>query len=147
MQHELPHSRLLLVAGAFFFLFGLLQGIAVDVFVNPRMGLSAHLAAVQSGMALMIAAFALPLTSLKPRVSSLCAQLLTWGMYGIWIAITLGASTGASRALPIAGFGREASEWAEVAVLLLVLTSGFVALIGWTVLCYGLVRRPAAKTS
>jgi hydroxylaminobenzene mutase len=47
-------SKTLILFGAVLFLIGLGQGGLIPFFTNPRMALSAHLAAVQSGMALMI---------------------------------------------------------------------------------------------
>ena len=50
-----PAGRSLVVTGAALFLAGLVQGAVIDLHANPRMALSAHLDAVQSGMAVMIA--------------------------------------------------------------------------------------------
>jgi hydroxylaminobenzene mutase len=47
-------SKTLILFGAVLFLIGLCQGGLIPFFINSRMALSAHLAAVQSGMALMI---------------------------------------------------------------------------------------------
>ena len=47
-------ARMPILAGAILFLLGLIEGVLVQSFLNPRMALSAHLTAVQSGIALMI---------------------------------------------------------------------------------------------
>ena len=58
-------QKSLVVAGAILFLLGLLQGAVVQSFANPRMALSAHLTAVQSGLALMIVGVIWPAVSLS----------------------------------------------------------------------------------
>ena len=49
-----PLGRQLIILGVVLFLIGLIQGALIPFFHNPRMALSAHLAAVQSGMAMVI---------------------------------------------------------------------------------------------
>ena len=69
------------------------------------MALSAHLAAVQSGMAMAIFGLIWALVNLKERLLKLAYYTNIIGLYAVWFAITLGAVLGASRALPIAGHG------------------------------------------
>ncbi len=134
----------LLVAGATLFLFGLLQGAAVHSFLNPRMALSAHLTAVQSGMAIMIAGLVWPTITLAPVLKGAAHWTLIIGMYGLWIALTLSAATGASDALPIAGAGYSAGLSIERMVSALIVISGASMILGWGLLTIGLFRSEQA---
>lgn len=135
-----PAARALAVLGGALFLAGLLQGLAVDYFPNPRMALSAHLDAVQSGMAVMIAAAFWPSVRLAPALERLAWWTLGVGMVGLWIGITLAAMTGASEALPMAGGGFAAEPVTETVVSTIVIGSSLALLLGWALFLWGLVR-------
>ncbi|WP_379920575.1 hypothetical protein [Erythrobacter sp. R86502] len=133
-------GRKLAVVGGALFLAGLFQGLVVDQFPNPRMALSAHLDAVQSGMAVMIAAAFWSSLRLAPAAERLTWWTLATGMVGLWVGITLAAITGASEALPIAGSGFAARPPVEVTVTIIVIGSSLGLLIGWAVFLWGLAR-------
>jgi (hydroxyamino)benzene mutase len=141
MTRNLPAGgRALAVVGGALFLAGLLQGLVVDYFPNPRMALSAHLDAVQSGMAVMIAAAFWSSLRLTPALERVAWWALAVGMVGLWIAITLAAMTGASEALPMAGSGFSASPVTETMVSTVVIGSSLALLLGWALFLWGLVR-------
>ena len=133
-------QKSLVVAGAALFLLGLLQGAAVQSFTNPRMALSAHLTAVQSGMALMIVGVIWSAISLSVAMLKTSRWTLILGMYGLWFGLTLSAATGASDALPIAGAGYDADRLVETGVSALVLGSSALMTFGWFLLLMGLIR-------
>jgi hydroxylaminobenzene mutase len=128
------------VVGGVLFLAGLLQGLVVDQFANPRMALSAHLDAVQSGMAVMIAAAFWSSVRWSPGVERVAWWTLSVGMVGLWLGITLAAATGASEALPMAGSGFAARPAMEAAVSAIVVGSSLGLLLGWALFLWGLVR-------
>ena len=130
----------LVVAGAVLFLLGLIQGAAVPYFVNPRMALSAHLTAVQSGTAIMVAGAVWGWTHLSPQWDLIGRWAIVVGMYGLWLALTLSAATGASDSLPIAGEGHSAGAAVEAMVSAAVAGSSAVLVAGWAVLTIGLIR-------
>lgn len=136
-------GRALILSGAALFLVGLAQGVVVQSFANPRMGLSAHLAAVQSGMALMLAGIVWPGAALPPLWDRACRAATAVGMWGVWFALTLAAATGAGEALPIAGAGFSGPAWAEPAVAAVVAASGAATLFGWAGLVAALIRAKA----
>ena len=133
-------DRPLLVAGALLFLFGLLQGAAIDLFVNPRMALSAHLTAVQSGTAVMVVGAIWSAVSLSLRIAAVSRWSIILGMFGLWTGLTLAAATGASAALPMAGEGYEAEPMIETLVSAMVLGSSGLTILGWLLLVAGLVN-------
>ncbi len=132
-------QRTLIVAGALLFLLGLLQGAAVPMFANPRMALSAHLTAVQSGMALMIVGLVWSELSLRPRTGVFARLAITIGIYGLWAGLTLAAATGASRGLPIAGAGHAAPAAVEQIVSAIVIGSSGLMTLGWIMFLAGLI--------
>jgi (hydroxyamino)benzene mutase len=132
--------RSLIVAGAVLFLIGLLQGAFVQSFANSQMALSAHLAAVQSGMALMIVGAIWSAVLLGGTLAKAAQWAIIIGMYGLWLGLTLSAATGASETLSIAGAGHRAAPITETAVSTIVLGSSGLMTIGWLVFVVGLIR-------
>lgn len=133
-------SRALAIGGAALFFAGLLQGAAVGLFANARMALSAHLTAVQSGLALMVAAAFWAHVQWSERLERIARWTLAVGMAGLWLGITLAAMTGASEALPIAGEGFSARPATETAVTVIILASSAGMVVGWGLFLIGLVR-------
>ena len=125
VEHQ---SHYLLVNGMLLFILGLLNGLVIPLFKNKRMGLSAHLAAVQSGMVLLLFGFLWTRLSLSEVVLVASYWLSLYSMYAIWLALLLAAIWGSSRSTPIAGAGFQASERQEQIVQLL-LVSGSLAII------------------
>ena len=134
------HQKSLILAGALLFFFGLLQGAVVQNFANPRMALSAHLTAVQSGMALMIAGLAWPAVVLRGVQVNVARMTIISGMYGLWLGLTLAAATGASANLPIAGAGYSADGVTETISSVVILVSSGLMTVGWVLFVVGLVR-------
>jgi (hydroxyamino)benzene mutase len=130
----------LVVAGSILFLLGLVQGAGVQAFANPRMALSAHLTAMQCGMAVMLAAVLWSVLNFGPKVRKLARIAIISGMYGLWIGLVLSAATGASQSLPIAGAGYSASRLVEVIVSALILGSSVLIILGWAFFVIGLAR-------
>lgn len=108
-----PEGLELLFSGALLFLIGLVQGVAIPKFTNSRMALSAHLSAVQSGMALMIFGIVWTLLAFPEVWRDLIKLALILSVYLIWFGITVSAITGASKALPIAGEGYTGTKVSE----------------------------------
>jgi len=137
------NARRLCWHGVFLFLLGLLNGALVPYFTNPRMGLSAHLAAVQSGMALLIFGFLWPHLRLRARERATLFLVLV-STYAIWVALALAAVFGTSRATPIAGAGFEGGA-AQEGIVTILLYAGSVGLIAGVVLMLAGLGRSAAS--
>ncbi len=133
-------QRTLIQAGAVLFLLGLLQGGVVQDFANPRMALSAHLTAVQSGTALMVTGAVWRWVTLSPLLARVARWAIIVGMYVLWIGLTGAAITGANSILPIAGAGFGAGATAEVLVAAAVLGGSVAMTAGWLVFVAGLFR-------
>lgn len=87
----------LLISGTLLFFIGLLNGFVIPFFTVPKGGLSAHLAAVQGGMALIIFGLILKYMKLKNSQLNFVAWSNTYSMYAAWMALTLAASWGADK--------------------------------------------------
>ncbi|MCH2486823.1 MAG: hypothetical protein MK010_03650 [Erythrobacter sp.] len=138
-------ARVPILAGAILFLLGLIEGALVQSFLNPRMALSAHLTAVQSGMALMIFGLVWQWVALSPVLSAIARWSVVIGMYGLWFGLTLSALTGAGDSLPIAGAGYDAGLIAQMVVTGLVLGGSVAMVLGWSLFVFGLLRRSETR--
>jgi hydroxylaminobenzene mutase len=113
-------SETLCFAGALLFLLGLLTGFGIPGFCSSRIGLSAHLAAIESGLGLIAFGLLLPHLALSATWSAIIAQTLWISLYVLWIGLVFGAIYGTGKALPIAGAGYEAKPAQEMAARILV---------------------------
>jgi (hydroxyamino)benzene mutase len=122
-------------SGFLLFTLGLVVGAIIPKFRNPRMGLSAHLTAVQTGTALIaIALFWPQLAVPEAWASALCLSLIG-SSYFLTFGLAMSATTGASRILPIAGHGFSASKSLERIVAAVVLASSVWMLVACLVIC------------
>jgi hydroxylaminobenzene mutase len=106
--------------GALLFLLGLLTGFGIPKFRSPRIGLSAHLDAIESGLGLI--AFGLLLLHLRISIgwASLIAHTMWISLYLLWLGLMVGAVFGTGRTIPMAGAGLVAKPWQENAAATLI---------------------------
>ena len=122
-------SEILCFAGVGLFLIGLLNGFAIPFFRSPRIGLSAHLTAIESGIGLIGIGLVLPHLDLTPLWAEGIGHGLWLSFYLLWMSLIFGAVCGTGRTLPIAGAGHVAKRWQELTaqMLLIVATVGAAA--------------------
>lgn len=135
---------ILLFTGALLFLLGLLTGIAVPAFVNPRMGLSAHLAGVQNAIFLLAIGAAWHHIRLGQRLKEVIGWASILGVYLFWVALGLAAIWGTSRSTPIAGAGFQQSASKETVVQLLLYGASVASIVGAMLLVMGFWRARVA---
>ncbi len=133
-------GKKLILWGATLFLIGLLQGALIPYFPNSRMALSAHLAAVQSGMALIIFGLIWGFLVLQEIWLKLTFYASITGMYTVWFAISLAAILGASKALPIAGAGFSTTPLNELVVQVIITTGAGLGVLSTGLIVLGLVK-------
>lgn len=133
-------SQQLLVLGALLFLIGLLQGAIVQLFHSPRLALSAHIAAVQNGIVLLVLGLLWSRMSLSSIQERIAYRSAVAGMYLIWIGFTLAAMTGASLVLKFAGAGYSASEIWEIVVGLTIYVGSGASIVSALLVLVGLRR-------
>lgn len=136
-------NRRLKFLGMLLFLLGLITGLALMSFTNPRMGLAAHLEGVMNGLFLIAAGFLWNELKLSPVLLKAAYWLLLYGTFANWSFTLLSALLGTSKINPIAGAGYSGSSAQEA-----ILTAGFTSvgismLLAVAILLYGL--RPVKK--
>jgi hydroxylaminobenzene mutase len=98
-------ADILCFSGVLLFLLGLLTGFGIPRCPSPRLGLSAHLTAVQSGTFLLALGLVWPRLSMSVAWSAVLANGTWVSLYMVWMSLLLAAVFGAGRGLPIAGGG------------------------------------------
>jgi len=128
----------------FLFLLGLLTGFAMPALTNPRLGLSAHMEALLSGMFLLVLGGVVwDGLRLSQRLETLAFWLFLYAAYANWFFCLLAAFFGGSEILPIASAGRSAAPWQEVPVRLGLSLGAVSITLACACALYGLRRRPA----
>jgi hydroxylaminobenzene mutase len=124
-------SSTLSFMGVLLFMLGLLTGFGIPAFGSPRIGLSAHLDAIESGLALI--AFGLLLLHLRISIgwARLIAHTMWISLYVLWLGLVTGAVFGTGRVFPIAGAGAAlvAKQWQENAALTLISVGSIGAVV------------------
>jgi hydroxylaminobenzene mutase len=133
-------KQTLLIAGTLLFLVGLVSGVAVPLVENPRMGLSAHLAGVQSAVFLLAVGAAWSHVRLSRTASRIGVWLGIGSLYAFWTVLQLAAIWGTGRATPIAGEGFEAEAWKETLVELVLTVASGAAIVAAAVVLAGFWR-------
>ena len=123
-------------AGFLIFTFGLALGAVIPHFRNPRMGLSAHTTAVQTGTALIAFGLFWPQLEIASWASVPLAISLIASFSILIVSLILAASFGASKALPIAGEGFSSSKAKERTVSILALGSSAWMLLAGIAVCF-----------
>jgi (hydroxyamino)benzene mutase len=113
-------SSTLSFMGALLFLLGLLTGFGIPKFRSPRIGVSAHLDAIESGLGLI--AFGLLLLHLRISIgwANLIGHTMWISLYVLWLGLLAGAVFGTGKSIPIAGAGLVAKPWQENAAVTLI---------------------------
>ena len=101
----------------FLFLLGLLTGFVMPALTNPRLGLSAHMEALLSGMVLIIIGGVVWRNlKLSRRMEAISFWLFLYAAYANWAFCLLAAIFGANEVLPIASAGYSVAPWQEIPV-------------------------------
>ncbi len=137
-------KRWLMWHGILIFLLGLLSGALVPIFVNPRMGVAAHLGGVMSGMFLLLVGVIWDQLKLRPRAEKAALWLFLYASYTGWLAQFLSAWFGTSRATPIAGAGYSGSPWQENLVYFVAISFSVAITLACLLALWGLSNRRAA---
>ena len=122
-------------AGFILFTIGLVIGAAIPRFHNSRMGLSAHLTAVQAGTALIAFGLFWPYFEIAPWASYPLALSLIISFVILVASLVLAAIFGASAALPIAGKGFRSTRAKELTVSTLAIGSSVWMLVASIGVC------------
>jgi hydroxylaminobenzene mutase len=122
-------SSTLCFMGAMLFTLGLLTGAGIPSFRSPRIGLSAHLAAIESGLALIAFGLMLPHLAISTGWAGAIAHSLWISLYLLWIGLVFAAVYGTGKTLPIAGAGLAAKAWQETTARILISIGSIVSAV------------------
>lgn len=123
-------------AGVILFTIGLLIGFVLAKLRNSRLGLSAHLTAVQTGAMLVALAVFWQYLNVPGAWTPVLIYSVAASSYVLAFGILLSGIFGASQALPIAGEGYTASKSRELLINVLVLGSSSVMLLAYLAICW-----------
>lgn len=123
-------------SGFLIFTLGLVIGAAIPRFRNPRMGLSAHTTAVQTGTALIAFGLFWPQFEVVDWAAMPLAISLIASFSILIVSLVLAASFGASETLPIAGKGFSSTKAKEQTVTILTLGSSIWMLLACVAVCF-----------
>ena len=112
-----PYGRRLLWHGFLLLLLGLITGLAVRAFHNPRLGVAAHLIGIFDGLFLVLLGLVWKRFELSHRLETALFGTALYGTYMGWAANLAGAIFGTSRLTPMAGAGFSAQPWQEILVM------------------------------
>jgi hydroxylaminobenzene mutase len=117
-------ERRLCQSGLLLFFLGLPLGFVIHSLPNPRVALSAHLNAVQSGTALMVLGLMWSRIRLAPRLSTAVAVALPLSFWGLELRILASAFARPSNGLLM----RSATLVGALSALAMVLTVGLLVI-------------------
>ncbi|HEX4605591.1 MAG TPA: hydrogenase [Candidatus Angelobacter sp.] len=137
------NKRRLIWHGMFLFLLGLLTGFAEQNFLNPRMGLAAHLEGVMNGTFLVALGAVWSEVNLSAKLKLAAFWTAIYGTYVNWLATLLGAAFGAAAMSPILGAGHSAQRWQEGLVTALLMSVGITIILSSLLVLWGVRRRAA----
>jgi hydroxylaminobenzene mutase len=107
-------------SGTLLFFLGLLTGVAIPAVRGPRIALSAHVAAIESGLALIAVGLLGAQLELRPAWAAAIGHGLWLSLYVLWVGLVAGAVFGTGRTLPLAGAGLRAAPWQEATAFTLI---------------------------
>jgi (hydroxyamino)benzene mutase len=136
----LDSKRSLIWHGMFLFLLGLLTGLVEHQFINPRMGLAAHLEGVMNGIFLVALGAVWADVRLSPRLRAGAYWSALYGTYVNWGVTSLAAGVGAASLSPITGAGHTALPWQETLVTFGFITVGIAIIAASVLILWGLRR-------
>jgi hydroxylaminobenzene mutase len=130
--------------GIFLFLLGLLTGFLEQKFVNPRMGLAAHLEGVMNGTFLLALGAAWTGVRLSLRLKIIAYWAALYGAYVNWVATILAAVFGAAALSPITSAGHSALPWQEALITIAFMTVALTTVGSSLLLLWGLRQKAVA---
>lgn len=146
MEDTISISRRLAVLGVVLVLLGLLTGWFVQAFVNPRMGLSAHLEGLMNGTLMLALAGCWHQVRLSAGQERWCFALLAFGTLTNWLATLLAALWGAAaNSMPITGSGYRAEPWQDMLVLVLLVSLAIAMMAAFALVLKGLLAPRQAQ--
>ena len=132
-------GRRLLQVGIALFLLGLLTGLAVPAFANPRMALASHIEAVMNGTFLVLLGLVWPTLRLSPRLLNAAFWFAVYGAFTNWLATLLAAVWRAGNPMmPLAAQGSVGTPTQELVLKALLVSLALAMIAACVLVLFGL---------
>lgn len=138
-------GRRLLWHGMLLFLLGLITGLFIQQFQNPRMGLASHLEGLMNGTFLLAIGAAWSHVQLPRRAEAIAIGCALVGTYGNWATTLLAAIFGTSSLTPLASGVHRGRPWQELVVSAGFVTVTLAILTAVGIFLYGFRRMPQGR--
>ena len=131
----------LISAGILLFLIGLLFGLVFPRLANPRMGLSAHLVALQGAIYLVVLGLIWGDMALSRWLDKAIVWLALYGNYGNFVSNVLSAAWATTLRQPIFGSGHPQSDLKEGIVSFGLISISIAVIIVNALVLWGLYKK------
>jgi (hydroxyamino)benzene mutase len=133
-------SDKLIFLGVLLFFLGLIVGLLVPLFVNPRLGVSSHIEGVLNGIFLIVLGLIWHKVDLTDKWLKITFWLALYGTFANWFGILIAALFNAGKMLGVAANGKEGPGIAEGIVAFLLTTLSIAMLLICIFILIGLKR-------
>lgn len=133
-------SDKLIFWGVFLFFLGLIVGLIVPAFANPRMGVSSHIEGVLNGIFLVVLGLIWQKVDLSDKWLKITFWLAVYGTYANWFGILIAAIFNAGKMIGVVANGQEGPAIAEGIVTFSLVTLSVAMLIICVTILIGLKR-------
>ena len=130
----------LLFAGFLLFLLGLITGLIVPAFANPRLGVSSHIEGVLNGIFLIVLGLVWHQLALSDKVLKTTYWLALYGTFANWLGILVAAVFNAGKMLGVMAGGQEGHPVAEAVVAFFLVTLSVAMVIISVMVLIGLKK-------
>jgi hydroxylaminobenzene mutase len=138
-------NRSLMWHGMFLFLLGLISGFVEQKFVNPRMGLAAHLEGVMLGTFLIALGAVWSYVKLSSGMKTVAYWAALYGAYVNWATTALAAALGTFALSPITGAGHHGEPWQESLITASFMSVGIATLASTLLVLWGFRKNAVAS--
>lgn len=133
-------SDKLIFLGVILFLIGLIIGLLVPIFANPRMGVSSHIEGVLNGIFLIVLGLIWNKVDLSNKLLKITFWLAVYGTFANCFGILIAAIFNAGKMLGIVANGQEGTPVVEGIITFSLLSLSFAMLVVCVTILIGLRR-------
>lgn len=133
-------SNRFIFLGVLLFLLGLIVGLIVPLFANPRMGVSSHLEGVMNGMFLITIGLIWNRISLSNKWLKITFWLAIFGTFINWLGILIAATFDAGEMLGVVANGKKGEPIPEAIVTFSLISLSIAMLIVCIMILIGLKK-------
>lgn len=138
-------SNRLIYLGVLLFLLGLITGLIVPIFENPRMGVSSHIEGVLNGMFLIILGLIWNKIILSEKWLKITFWLAIYGSFMNWFGILVAAIFNGGKMLGILANGQEAHPIVEAFIGFSLISLSIAMIIICVTILIGLRKNMATR--